>query len=184
MREALALPLLPVLLSLALSACGAGIGERRSAGPPGAGPRNREDPALSGDGRLLATLIERGGKPTVVLQDQASGRLLPLRHLGRHTPHHSPSLSWNGRYLAVLAGAGRQRRVLLEDRATGRLHRLLLPPDLEPERLSLAPDARRLALEVAGPGRARLRLFDLAALLEPDRPPGWLGQGNAGAGRP
>lgn len=189
MGATLGLPLLvplvlPLLLSLSLSGCSAGIGERRSAGPTGAGSRNREDPALSGDGRLLATLIERRGQPTVMLQDQASGRLLPLRHLDRHTPHQSPSLSWNGRYLAVLAGAGRQRRVLLEDRATGRLHRLLLPPDLEPERLSLAPDARRLALEVAGAGRPRLRLFDLAGLLEPDRPPGWLGQGTAGAGRP
>ena len=84
----------------------------------------------------------------------------------------------------MLAGAGRQRRVLLEDRATGRLHRLMLPPDLEPERLSLAPDARRLALQVVGAGRPRLRLFDLAGLLEPDRPPGWLGQGEGGSGAP
>ncbi len=174
--------LLSLLVCLVVAGCSMGIGDRRSAGSTGLGPRNREDPALSGDGRLLASLIERGGQPTVVLQEQASGRLLPLRHLNRHTPHHSPALSWNGRYLAVLAGAGRQRRVLLEDRATGRLHRLLLPPGLEPERLSLAPDGRRLALEVGGEGRPRLRLFDLAGLLEPDRPPGWLGQGEAGAG--
>ncbi len=167
-----------------IAGCGPGIGERRSAGSAGLGPRNREDPALSGDGRLLASLIERGGQPAVMLQEQGSGRVLPLRHLNRHTPHRSPALSWNGRYLAVLAGAGRQRRVLLEDRATGRLHRLMLPPDLEPERLSLAPDARRLALEVVGAGRPRLRLFDLAGLLEPDRPPGWLGQGGGGSGAP
>jgi len=171
-------------MALLLGGCGPGFGDRRSAGSVGMGPRNREDPALSGDGRLLASLIERGGRPTVVLQEQDSGRLLPLRHLGRETPHHSPSLSWNGRYLAVLAGTGRQRRVLLEDRASGRLHRLLLPPDLEPERLSLAADGQRLAIEVGGAGRPRVRLLDLAGLLEPDRPPGWLGQGGGIQGQP
>ncbi|MFM7264867.1 MAG: TolB family protein [Cyanobium sp.] len=161
-----------MLVSPVMAGCSLGPANRRSAGSAGLGPRNREDPALSGDGRLLASLIERGGQPAVVLQEQASGRVLPLRHLNRHTPHRSPALSWNGRYLAVLSGAGRQRRVLLEDRATGRLHRLMLPPDQEPERLSLAPDGRRLALEVGGEGRPRLRLFDLAGLLEPDRPAG------------
>ncbi len=152
---------------------GGGFGwGRRSAGPVGLGRIEREDPALSGDGRLLATIVARGGQPIVMLQDQASGRLLPLRHLRGDPPHRSPSLSWNGRYLAILAGQGRRRLALIEDRASGRLHRLMLPPDLEPERLSLSPDARRLAVEAVQGGRPRLRLFALTPLIEPDLPPG------------
>jgi hypothetical protein len=69
--------------------------------------------------------------------------------------------------------------VLIEDRATGRLHRLPLPPDLQPERLSLAPDARRLALETRVDGRLRLRLLDLSPLLEPDIPAGLAVRGTA-----
>jgi hypothetical protein len=133
---------------------------------------DREDPALSGDGRLLASIVPRGGQPMVVLQEKAGGRLLPLRQLRGDPPHRSPSLSWNGRYLAVLAGPARRRLALIEDRASGRLHRLMLPADLEPERLSLSPDARRLAIEAQQGGRVRIRLFDLTPLLEPDPPAG------------
>ncbi len=108
----------------------------------------------------------------MLLQEQPSGRLLPLRHLQRGQPHASPSLSWNGRYLAVLTRQGGRPLALIEDRASGRLHRLPLPGELEPQRLSLAPDGRRLALEVVQGGRSRVRVFDLAALLEADLPAG------------
>jgi hypothetical protein len=167
---------LPALLAGCASGGSGGSGlfglGRRAAAPVGLGRLDREDPALSGDGRLLATIVPRAGQPTVMLQEQSSGRLLPLRHLRGDPPHRSPSLSWNGRYLAVLAGQGRRRLVLIEDRASGRLHRLMLPPDLEPERVSLSPDARRLAIEAMQAGRPRIRLFALTPLLEPDLPAG------------
>jgi hypothetical protein len=168
------LALLPLL-----GGCALFEGARRGAAPLGLERQSREDPALSGDGRLLASLIERGGQPMVVLQEQASGRVLPLRQLRRDPPHRSPSLSWNGRYLAVIAGEGRRRLVLIEDRASGHLHRLPLPPELEPERLSLAPDARRLVLEASVGGRLRLRVLDLTPLLEPDLPAGLAVRGPA-----
>ena len=145
---------------------------------------DRQDPALSGDGRVLASLVEKGGRPTVLLQEQPSGRLLPLRHLQRGQPHSSPSLSWNGRYLAVLTRQGERRLALIEDRASGRLHRLPLPAELEPQRLSLAPDGRRLALEVVQGGRSRLQVFDLAGLLEPDLPGGLPVRGAAPGSQP
>ncbi|MFM7361225.1 MAG: TolB family protein [Cyanobium sp.] len=140
---------------------------------------DRQDPALSGNGRVLASMIERAGRPTVLLQEQPSGRLLPLRHLQRGQPHASPSLSWNGRYLAVLTRQGGRRLALIEDRASGRLHRLPLPAELEPQRLSLAPDGRRLAIEVVQGGRTRVQVFDLPGLLEPDLPGGLPVRGDA-----
>jgi hypothetical protein len=61
---------------------------------------------------------------------------------------------------------------VIEDRANGQLHPLLLPAGREPQRLSLAPDARRVALEVLDNGQSRVEVFDLSGLLEPDQAPG------------
>jgi hypothetical protein len=128
----------------------------------------REEPALSGDGRLLASVIERGGRATVLLQERRSGRVLPLRHLNRWQPHSSPSLSWNGRYLALIVQRGDHRLAVIEDRLTGRLLPLPLPGGRDPVRVSLAPDAGRLALQLVASGQWRVELFDLGGVLEPD----------------
>jgi hypothetical protein len=130
---------------------------------------------------VLASVVRRDGRDTVLLQEQPSGRLLPLRQLQHQQPHRSPSLSWNGRYLALLVQQGPTRAVVIEDRATGRLHRLPMPGDLSPERLSLAPDGRRIAVGFEGGGRSRVQLFDLSSLLEPDLPAG-LNLSNQGSG--
>jgi hypothetical protein len=155
-----------------LAGCGSWSWGRRSAGPAGWGSSDRQDPALSGNGRVLASVVRRDGRDSVLLQEQPSGSILPLRHLQRQQPHRSPSLSWNGRYVALLVQQGPGRQAVIEDRATGRLHRLPLPGDLVPESLSMAPDGRRIAIALEGGGRSRVQLFDLSALLEPDLPAG------------
>ncbi len=164
-----------VAASLSCAACaGTPWLVRRSAGPAGAPgvPSDRQDPALSGNGEWLASVVERNGAPTLLLQAKASGRWVPLPRLRGLTPHRSPSLSWNGRYLALLAQRGARRLAVVEDRGTGRLHQLPLPRGLDPDRLSLSPDARRLAIAGMEQGRPRVRLFDLSQLLEADLPPG------------
>lgn len=155
---------------------------RRSAGTAALGERNREDPALSSQGRILASLMSRAGRQTVVLQEQPSGRLLPMGPLNRWTPHRSPAVSRNGRYLALLVRQGERSLPVIWDRASGQVHRLPLPPGQEAERLSLSPEARTLAIEVWRDGRSSLRLFDLGALLEPDLPGGLRVQGNGPGG--
>jgi hypothetical protein len=159
-------------LSLLLASCAGWPGLRRSAGSASLGEHNREDPSLSARGALLASVLPRGGRPTLVLQEQPSGRLLPVGPLNRMTPHRSPSLSRSGRYLGLLVRQGERSLPLIWDRGSGQLHRLPLPPGQEAERLSLSPDARSLAIEVWRDGRSSLRLFDLSDLLEPDRPAG------------
>jgi hypothetical protein len=160
-----------------LSACGPlGIG-RRPAPPAGFAEGDRQDPALSGDGRWLASIVARGGRETVLLQEQASGRVVRLDPLRRHQPHRSPSLSWNGRYLAVVGQWGPRPTALVLDRLTGRLVPLQLPGEGDPERISLAPDGRRLAVERLRAGRRRIEVLDLSSLLEPDPPPGPLAPG-------
>ncbi len=172
------------LVALLLSGCGSWGWGRRSAGPVGWGGADRQDPALSGNGRLLASVVRRDGRDTVLLQEQPSGTVLPLRHLQRLQPHRSPSLSWNGRYLALLVQQGPERRVLIEDRATGRLHRLPLPGGLVPDSLSLAADGRRIAIATEGDGRSRVQLYDLTSLLEPDLPAGLSVRGAPAAASP
>jgi len=95
-----------------------------------------------------------------------------LRHLSRNQPHSSPSLSWNGRYIAVIAQRGNRRLAIIEDRLTGRSHKLPIPGERTPVRLSLAPDGSQLALQVAEKGKWRVELFDLRDKIEPDQPSG------------
>ena len=158
-------------LLVALTGCGwVDSFSRRPAPLGGAANSNRSDAALSGDGRLLASLIEDNGTTRLILQEQGSGRRLALRHWQRQTPHSSPSLSWNGRYLAGLVQQGEQRRVVVEDRLNGRLLRLPLPGGGQPERLSLAPDGSRLAVQVLRKGQWQVEVLGLDGLLEPDLP--------------
>lgn len=167
-------PALPLLLLACLSITGCAGWQGRRQAPPGSlgGSEQRRDPALSGDGRLLASISERQGRSSVMLQEQSSGRLLPLRHLRGHGPHRSPSLSWNGRYLAVLMQQGMQTVAVVEDRLRGELLRLPAPAGASLERLSLAPDGQTLALQLVQAGQQRVQVFDLSGLLEPDRPGG------------
>jgi len=149
-----------------------GLFNRRSAAPASLASQQRRDPALSGNGRFLASIVEASGRSTVLLQEQPSGRVLPLRHLRSHLPHSSPALSWNGRYLALVLQQGHQPLAAIEDRLSGQLLRLPAPAGARIERLSLAPDGLTLALQLVQGGQQRVQLFDLSALLEPDRPGG------------
>ncbi len=163
------------MVVLGLAGCsgwpGGPAGGRRSAGDGGLGALQRHDPALSGDGRWLASVMEQPRGPRLLLQEQSSGRVQPLRHLGNLAGVSSPALSWNGRYLAALVQGNGPARVVLEDRLRGRWQTLPLPAAGEAERLSLAPDASRLAVQWRRDGRRQVQVFALEALLEPDLPP-------------
>ena len=179
----------PALLGLVLllQSCSLPWGIRRQPSPLGGlglGSESRQDPALSGDGRLLASLVLRSGRSTVLLQDRRSGQGLPLPLLRGQQPHSSPSLSWNGRYLALLVWRGGRRQVVINDRATNRLLPVPLRGDQEARRLSLAPDGRHLAVELVEGGQSRVELFNLGEWLEPDPVPGSLLQDPGPGSRP
>lgn len=169
-----------LLLLIPIGGCTTALGlfGRRNAG--GNGPldaSNRQEPALSGNGQWLASVIERNGRLSLLLQRQPDGQMVPLRHIRGHEPHSSPALSWNGRYVAALMQHGSQRVPVIEDRATGQMHRIQLPGDRAPQKLSLSPDAQTLALELVQGGQRRVELFALSGMLEPDRPAGLAVQG-------
>ena len=125
---------------------------------------------MSGNGEKIAFIVDYNGKSSVQLRDLRSGNILPLRHLSRNQPHSSPSLSWNARYVAVIGQRGNRRLAIIEDRLTGRSHQLPIPGERTPVRLSLAPDGRQLALQLAERGQWRVELFDLSQKIEPDQP--------------
>ena len=92
--------------------------------PGGLLQRSQQDPALSGNGEMLAVIVDQRGRPTVQLRDLRDGKILPLRHFSRHQPHSSPSLSWNGRYLAVITQKGNRRQLTRREKNRHRqLHR-------------------------------------------------------------
>lgn len=149
-----------------------GCGPQARQAPSGLGDPQQTQPALSGNGQMLAVIEERRGRPTVQLKDLRTGAPVSLRHFNHQQPHSSPSLSWNGRYVAAITQRGNRRMALIEDRLTGRGHPLRSPGGHDPVSLSLAPDGQQLALQVADRGRWRIEVVDLSELLEPDRPGG------------
>ncbi|MEB3172715.1 MAG: Tol biopolymer transporter periplasmic protein [Cyanobacteriota bacterium] len=157
-----------LLLAIALSSC-SNLGRRQTTPAGFTGSQQQRDPALSGNGRLLASIVDTSGRSAVMLQEQPSGRVVALRHLRGHWPHSSPSLSWNGRYLALVLQQGSHSVAVIEDRLSGQLLRLPAPAGARLERLSLAPDAQTLALQLLQGGQQRVQVFDLSGRLEPDR---------------
>ncbi len=140
--------------------------------PSGYLSNSQEEPALSGNGEKLALIVDKNGRASVQLRDVSSGRVIPLNNLSRHQPHSSPSLSWNGRYLALIVQRGNKREVIIDDRQTGKIFQVRISGGRTPLRLSLAPDATQLAMQLADKGQWRIELFDLSQNLEPDQPSG------------
>ena len=153
--------LLPLLFLL--TACG----QRFDA--PGIG--DQQEPALSGNGRLLAMVAERSGRRVVRLVERNRGQELPLKGLQWGMPHRSPSLSWNGRYLALILQRGERGEIVVLDRALGLLRPLPLPGDRLPQALSMSPDGKRLAVQLLHRGQQDVELFQLPAH-EADLAPG------------
>src|SRR5205823_13940934 len=84
-------------------------------------------PALSGDGRLIAFSSDRAGGAggrDIYVYDRVDKKFLPLAGLNSEGPEQSPSLSADGRYVAFvserLGGAG-ERDVYLYDRVAQKL---------------------------------------------------------------
>ncbi len=129
---------------------------------------SQADPALSGDGKKIALIVNRNGKPSVQLKNLKTGKILSLLHLSKYQPHSSPSLSWNGRYLAVIGHMGKRKMVILEDRMKRRMHKLSIPQGLIPIRISLSPHARKLAIQSRYSDEDKLYIYDLSNTLEAD----------------
>ena len=124
--------------------------------------------ALSGDGRILAYLIEEDENKRIKVKDLRTGRLLRLRHLSRYQDPSSTSLSWHGRYIAIITQIGGRRLAVIEDLIGGKFYRIPYYADANPISLSLSPEAKMLTIQFKSNQRSFLEFFDLTNTLKPD----------------
>jgi Tol biopolymer transport system component len=130
---------------------------------------NDEEPSLSGNGRLLAFVSNRGMTSQILLYDLAGDRFLPLPALYTGEAIASnPSLSRTGRYLVYLVTFQGRQAIALYDRLTKRSE--LLTPNyrswLRNPRVS--PDGRYVVFESARRGQWDIEVLDRGPLVELD----------------
>jgi Tol biopolymer transport system component len=132
---------------------------------------NDEQPALSGDGRLLAFVSNREGTRSIWLYDLRDRRFIPLPRLNRRDAiAESPSLSYTGRYLAYLASDTARPEIELYDRATQQAQIITIGYRGWFRNPKLSPDGRYIAFESGTRGQWDIEVFDRGSNIELDIP--------------
>lgn len=132
---------------------------------------NDEQPALSGDGQLLAFVSNRSGTRGIVLYDLKQRRFLDLPRLNRQDAiAESPSLSYSGRYLVYLASDRARPEVELYDRVTQRVSVLTAGYRGWVQNPSISPDGRFIAFETGIRGQWDIEVIDRGSNIELDTP--------------
>ncbi len=136
--------------------------------------RNTEEqPALSGNGRLLAFVSNRSSTQQLLLYDLELQKLIPTPRLNRRNAiAESPSLSYSGRYI-VYSTSNRGRPVVgLYDRAIGQSQ--ILTPNYNGwvRNPSVSPDGRYVVFETTIRGQWDIEVLDRGANIELDIPNG------------
>lgn len=132
-----------------------------------------EQPALSGNGRFLAMVTNRGGRQGLALYDIQQRRFVELPRLNpRDALVESPSLSRSARYIAYVVSERGRPEIALYDRITQRRQILtqgLRGPVRNP---SISPDGRYVAFESGRRGQWDIEVFDRGASVPLDLVPG------------
>jgi Tol biopolymer transport system component len=159
-----------VLLLLPVAGCGGGT---PVATPTLNTPFQEQQPALSGDGRLLAFSSNRAGSQSLYLYDLEARRGLELPGLNRRGAiAESPSLSYTGRYLVYLSQMGGRPALVLYDRATNRAEFLAQGYPGQIRDPSISPEGRFVAFQGDRRGQWDIELIDRGAKTELDLAPG------------
>ncbi len=155
------------LLALGLSGCS--LGNTPSV-PIGLDSRyNDEQPALSGDGRLMAFVSNRNGKSQILLYDLQQRQFLRLSGLDLgQAIAESPSLSRTGRYLVYISSIQGRPDIILYDRATGRSELLTQGYRSWIRNPSISPEGRYIAFETSRRGQWDIEVLDRGPLIELD----------------
>lgn len=140
------------------------------------------EPALSGNGRFLAMVTNRGGRQDLALYDIQQQRFLEIPRLNRRNALvESPSLSRSARYIVYVVSERGRPEIALYDRVTQRRQMLtngFRGPVRNP---SISPDGRYVAFESGRRGQWDVEVFDRGASVQLDLVPG-APNGNGGAG--
>ncbi|MEA5618890.1 hypothetical protein VB711_13730 [Cronbergia sp. UHCC 0137] len=132
-----------------------------------------EQPALSGNGRLLAFVSNRNGNQQLLLYDLENQSFIATPGLNRRdTVAESPSLSYTGRYVCYMTSDQGRMVVGLYDRANQKSQ--IITPTYRGwlKSPSISPDGRYVVFESAGRGRWDIEVLDRGPTVELDIPNG------------
>ena len=132
-----------------------------------------EQPALSGNGELLAFVSNRNGNQQLLVYDLKNQSFIPTPGLNRRdTLAENPSLSYTGRYICYLTSDQGRPVIALYDRALKRSQ--VLTPSYRGwlRNPHISPDGRYIVFESARRGKWDIEVLDRGPTVELDIPNG------------
>lgn len=134
---------------------------------------NDEQPALSGNGLLLAFVSNRNGRREILLYDRQLKQFLDLPGLNKPGAiAENPSLSYNGRYIVYIGTEQGRPELQLYDRVTKSVQILSMGYRGWIRNPSISPDGRYITFESSNRGDWNIEVFDRGSNIEIDRPDG------------
>lgn len=132
-----------------------------------------QDPALSGDGKLVAFVSNRDGPKRIYVYSIERQNLinLPGLNLGEAIAE-SPSLSYTGRYIIYISSIQGRPDLILYDRATGKSELLTRGYRNWIRNPHISPDGRYIVFETSRRGQWDLEVLDRGPFVELDLPDG------------
>ncbi|HLP88317.1 MAG TPA: hypothetical protein VK184_06980 [Nostocaceae cyanobacterium] len=132
-----------------------------------------EQPALSGDGRLLAFTSNRNGNQQLLIYDLATQSFIPTPGLNRPDAiAESPSLSYTGRYICYLTNQQGRQVIAIYDRALQKPEILTSVYRGSPRNPQISPDGRYIVFESSTRGQWDIEVLDRGPTIELDIPNG------------
>jgi Tol biopolymer transport system component len=132
-----------------------------------------EQPALSGNGRLVAFTTNRNGKNQIALYDLQLKQFVELPGINRaNVLLDSPSLSRTGRYLVYITSEGGKPQIALYDRAISEATVLTKNYRNWVRNPRISPDGRYVVFETSRRGQWDIEVLDRGDNIELDLPDG------------
>jgi len=130
-----------------------------------------EQPALSGNGRYLAFVSNRGGDRNILLYDLQLQQLISLPRLNRRDAvTENPSISYTGRYIVYLSSEQGRLILVLYDRATRQPQILNQWYQGWIRNPSISSDGRFVVFESSSRGQWDIEVIDRGPNIELDLP--------------
>jgi Tol biopolymer transport system component len=130
-------------------------------------------PALSGNGRYLAFVSNRGGSSKIALYDLRAKRLVDLPSIDRGDAiAETPSLSYTGRYIVYVASDRGRPEIELYDRISRRIQVLTNGYRGWVRNPNISADGRYVVFETGRRGQWDIEVLDRGPGIELDRADG------------
>lgn len=130
---------------------------------------NDQEPAISGDGRILAFITNRNGVSQIAVYNLRLKRFVELPGLNQSNQiAESPSLSRTGRYLVYLVSDRGRPAIALYDRAISKANILTTSYQNWIRNPKISPDGRYVVFETSRRGQWDIEVLDRGPDIELD----------------